>query len=569
VDENGIWINGGSYGGMYGFRHDGTQIKFVSQAQYDDWTPSILDGSVYAYVAGNLSKYTPDGTLVWTHTKPWNWGGWSMNMVSALSDGRGFVNGQPNLYAVNLANGATAWSVTGTFTGSPAAAGGRVYAISGQAVNAYDAQTGALVRTYTADASLSVQQPVITDDGLFVSSGLYTYVFDLASGTLVQKLNKGGQLAVANGTLYVSGWNGGSNAGLWTYTFSAPAAAPGVPDLEDGSDTGAVGDDVTADATPTFAGSAPAGATVLLLSDGVVVGTGVADAAGAWSITSSALADGAHEITAAVVNAGGGSSRLSGGLAVTIDAAAPTATGAFDRGTPVIAGPARYVSVRFSKDVSSSFGLEDVRVRNLTTGAELAAASLVYDRASNTAVIGLGAAILADGNYELTIDRAGVTDGAGNAVCAGPGCAATAAGDPAIAFYWLTGDVNQDRTVDEADRRLVEGSLGTTGIRPQDGDADGDRQVDFSDLVVLAQNYNRAVGGLATGDFNGDGTTDFADLVVMAQNYNRGGRGDINLDGIVDQADLALVDANVGKTLPPAEGTGYAGVFGKVKVVEG
>src|SRR5258706_8837884 len=58
-----------------------------------------------------------------------------------------------------------------------------------------------------------------------------------------------------------------------------------------------------------------------------VLGTAIADAAGNWSITSSALASGGHTLTAKQTDLAGNTSVASAGLAVTIDAtaAAPSA----------------------------------------------------------------------------------------------------------------------------------------------------------------------------------------------------------------------------------------------------
>ncbi|HEY7118261.1 MAG TPA: RHS repeat-associated core domain-containing protein, partial [Tepidisphaeraceae bacterium] len=224
----------------------------------------------------------------------------------------------------------------------------------------------------------------------------------------------------------------------------------------------------------------------------------------------------------------------------------------YDQGTPLVVGPVKYVVVRFGENVKPSLDLTDVKVTNVTTGQDLAPASLAYDVATNTAVIGFSSAIIPDGNYVLKLTAAGVTDLAGNFVDGdGDG---QPEGDFTFSFFELTGDVNRDRKVDEADRQAVQGALGTAGVRPQDGDANADGNVDFNDLVALAQNYNQTGTTLPRGDFNGDGSTDFGDLVILAQHYNMGGRSDLNRDGIVDQKDLDLLNANFGKTLPAPAG---------------
>ena len=67
---------------------------------------------------------------------------------------------------VVLTDGSTAWTVAGSFRGSPAVANGQVYAISGSQVKSYNAQTGTESVTYTADAALTSQQPILTDEDL-------------------------------------------------------------------------------------------------------------------------------------------------------------------------------------------------------------------------------------------------------------------------------------------------------------------------------------------------------------------------------------------------------------------
>ncbi|WP_162251940.1 Ig-like domain-containing protein, partial [Massilia sp. Root335] len=70
---------------------------------------------------------------------------------------------------------------------------------------------------------------------------------------------------------------------------------------------------VTNDTTPTFSGTAEAGAKVKLYdTDGTtLLGTTTADGGGAWSITASTLSQGAHTVTAKATDAAGNVSTLS------------------------------------------------------------------------------------------------------------------------------------------------------------------------------------------------------------------------------------------------------------------
>jgi hypothetical protein len=109
-------------------------------------------------------------------------------------------------------------------------------------------------------------------------------------------------------------------------TVDSAAAAPSSIDLVSSSDTGRSDtDNVTRLATPTVAGSgAEPGATVMLYdTDGsTVLGTGLADVGGNWSITSTTLSAGAHSLTARQTDLAGNLSAPTAGLVVTIDTTA-------------------------------------------------------------------------------------------------------------------------------------------------------------------------------------------------------------------------------------------------------
>jgi predicted outer membrane repeat protein len=95
-----------------------------------------------------------------------------------------------------------------------------------------------------------------------------------------------------------------------------------IPDLTAESDTGASStDNITSDTTPTFQGHAPAGSTVQLLDGNTVVGTGVTDADGLYTITASELNLGDHDLTAAALLLDGTLLGPSAPLGVTIQSA--------------------------------------------------------------------------------------------------------------------------------------------------------------------------------------------------------------------------------------------------------
>ena len=113
-----------------------------------------------------------------------------------------------------------------------------------------------------------------------------------------------------------------ASAGL-NVTIDTSASAPSTPDLAAGSDSGTSNsDNITNDTTPTFTGTAEAGATVTVYSAGSEVGSGTATG-GSYAVTTSAVAEGSRTITARVTDAAGNLSSASSGLVVTVDATAP------------------------------------------------------------------------------------------------------------------------------------------------------------------------------------------------------------------------------------------------------
>ena len=209
----GIFINGGYYGGVYGFNFDGSQRFFAELSQYDGWTPSIYNGILYTWTGmndggdtnGYLEAFNPTtGTNVWSLRQPYSWHGWTMDCAAPLMDNIAFLNGTQTLSAVNITNQTALWTNSGSFTGTPAVANGKVYVISNSEVLILDEKNGARLGAYTTQDTGLAGQPVIADDSLVVSSGSATYIFDLASQTLLQTIPFGGNVCVAGGSIYIA-----------------------------------------------------------------------------------------------------------------------------------------------------------------------------------------------------------------------------------------------------------------------------------------------------------------------------------------------------------------------------
>jgi hypothetical protein len=108
---------------------------------------------------------------------------------------------------------------------------------------------------------------------------------------------------------------------------TAGPAAPSAPVLAASSDTGAAGDGITADATPTFSGSgAEPGRIVRLYANEREVGQGISNNKGEWSITvNEALADKTYSFGVKQFDLAGNKSGYSNSLTLTIETGAPVA----------------------------------------------------------------------------------------------------------------------------------------------------------------------------------------------------------------------------------------------------
>lgn len=99
----------------------------------------------------------------------------------------------------------------------------------------------------------------------------------------------------------------------------APVISRMADDSENDRIAGSGSDAITNDDTPTLSGMAEPGAVIGIYDDGTMLGTTIADAAGAWQFTSEALSEGTRSLTAAATDASGNVSAPSVPLSITVD----------------------------------------------------------------------------------------------------------------------------------------------------------------------------------------------------------------------------------------------------------
>jgi hypothetical protein len=197
------------------------------------------------------------------------------------------------------------------------------------------------ITTATSTATINVKWPAVNYTGGAVSGAGYVVtrykgaavdnVAGDCTGTVVA-LQCNDSLT-SNGTYSYTvkpksgAWVGteGPKSGTVTYTAPVAPAAPSAPVLDATTDSGTLGDNTTNFTLPKYTGTAVAGSTVNLYSDGgaTPVGSGTATG-GNYAVTlTTALAQGSHTITAKATVAAV-QSVASTGTPVLIDTTAPT-----------------------------------------------------------------------------------------------------------------------------------------------------------------------------------------------------------------------------------------------------
>jgi outer membrane protein assembly factor BamB len=205
-----VYINGGRYGGMYGFQvADGSQVFFDPHLpQSDSWSPTFFANVLYSFVAGVLEAHDPQtGALLWNNELRGNFADYSTNAAAVLDSRAAYFVSPPVLVAIDTTAEDVAWMASDAYVGTPAVANGVVYAVSGGSLMANDATTGALLWSFAGDMQLSYP-PIVANGFVYVSSGASVFAVDLGTHTQAWSAPAGGWLSIASGTLLAAGADG-------------------------------------------------------------------------------------------------------------------------------------------------------------------------------------------------------------------------------------------------------------------------------------------------------------------------------------------------------------------------
>lgn len=212
VDGDSVFVAGGYYGGIYAFNAtSGEQNWFFDDNQYDDFTPAVNDKYVITYTG----SYNPHliavdrstGEAAITIEDPdFDWNGWSMNTAPVIGSNENVVAIQSGrLISFDLANGVIGWQLDQNFTEQPSIADGVIYSINSSKLEARDEKTGNLLWVWSAESGGVSGTIVIMDNLLFVGKNNDTHAIDISTHKSVWSYSERGQLAVNQGTLYISG----------------------------------------------------------------------------------------------------------------------------------------------------------------------------------------------------------------------------------------------------------------------------------------------------------------------------------------------------------------------------
>ena len=211
-----VYMAGGYYGGMYAFfATNGAQRSFTSLNQYDQFTPAVGGGFVYAYTGSYQPKLTAvdttTGLIAYEIADPgFVWDGWSMNTAPTLGGASNLLatNGG-RLISFNLQSRSIGYQVSPGFRGQPTVANGVIYVANGAQVQARAEGDGSLQWSWAPPEGQPTGPMIATKNLLLVSTAANTYAVDLASHAQVWSYPAGGHLTLsAQGILFIAQTSG-------------------------------------------------------------------------------------------------------------------------------------------------------------------------------------------------------------------------------------------------------------------------------------------------------------------------------------------------------------------------
>ena len=384
----------------------GTDTGASSSDAVTSNTTPVFTGTTEA--SATVKLYDTDGTtLLGTGTADGS-GKWSITS-SSLSEGSHTLTVKASDAAGNISSASSGKAVTIDTTAPGAPGAPDLSAGSDSGISSTDDITKVTAPVLTGTAEANAKIKLYDTDG---STLLGTATADGSGNWSITSstLSAGSHTLTVKQTDVAGNVSKASSGLTLTVDTSAPAV-PSAPDMTAATDTGVSNsDNLTGNATPSFTGTGDANAYVTLYdTDGsTVLATGQADGSGSWTVTSSAMSNGAHTLTVKASDAAGNMSNASSGLGVTINSTAPTATISLSP-TSLAIGATSLLTVTFNQAVSG-FTNADLAVPNGSLSPVISSDGGTTWTATLTAAGGITSAI-----NQITLDKGGVTNSAGTA----------------------------------------------------------------------------------------------------------------------------------------------------------
>lgn len=215
---NALYMNGGYYGGAYGFRaRSGSQAWFTSLPQYDHWTPATDDNYVYAYTTQLDILDRRTGQVVSTIPDPnFAWWGYSVGCAPVLGSSQNLIVTQnQRMISFDLAAKTVAWEASvpsGYYElNQPSLADGTIYYGKGSTVYLLSEADGRRIFTWGLPNGGTIESTVVlTRNHFIVSSSQGTYAVSRKNpSSPAWHIAAHGQLALSReGVLVIAGPDG-------------------------------------------------------------------------------------------------------------------------------------------------------------------------------------------------------------------------------------------------------------------------------------------------------------------------------------------------------------------------
>ncbi|WP_193213785.1 PQQ-binding-like beta-propeller repeat protein [Luteolibacter marinus] len=215
IYDGKVYVNGGSYGGMYAFNaFTGANLWFAGLPQYDEFTPAVDQNHVYAYVGSySPALYVVDretGAAAYQIDDPnFDWNGWSMNLAPVLGGRQDVIAVHGGrLIRFDLENRNIAYEITGSFAGQPSVAKGVIYVINGGSVEARRQSDGGYLWGWTPASGSASEHLIVTDTHVIARTQSETHAIEILSGEGDWSYPAAGSMAIGEETLYIASATG-------------------------------------------------------------------------------------------------------------------------------------------------------------------------------------------------------------------------------------------------------------------------------------------------------------------------------------------------------------------------